>query len=88
MPKRRANHEGTIYKRQDGRWVASVVLPGGRRKSYYGKTRDHLGDSQQAIELFGRCVEAVKTMPHYRQGHLHKWRKLAQEQLSRQPQPV
>ena len=55
---------------------------------YYGKTRDHLGDSQQAIELFGRCVEAVKTMPHYRQGHLHKWRKLAQEQLSRQPQPV
>ena len=25
MPKRRANHEGTIYKRQDGRWVASVT---------------------------------------------------------------
>src|SRR5262245_26180595 len=39
MPKRRANHEGTIYKRQDGRWVASVSLPGGKRKSFYGKTR-------------------------------------------------
>jgi integrase len=40
MPKRRANHEGTIYKRKDGRWVASVMLPGGRRKSYYGQTRE------------------------------------------------
>lgn len=39
MPKRRANNEGTIYKRQDGRWVASVTLPGGKRKSYYGTTR-------------------------------------------------
>jgi hypothetical protein len=43
MPKRRANHEGTIYKRQDGRWVASVTLPGGKRKSYYGKTREEVG---------------------------------------------
>lgn len=38
--KRRANHEGTIYKRQDGRWTAAVVLPGGRQKSSYGKTRE------------------------------------------------
>lgn len=38
MPKRRANHEGTIYKRQDGRWVASITLPGGKRKSFYGQT--------------------------------------------------
>ena len=42
MPKRRANHEGTIYKRQDGRWVASVTLPGGRRKSFYGTTRQEV----------------------------------------------
>lgn len=39
MTKRRANHEGSIYKRQDGRWVASVTLPSGTRKSYYGTTR-------------------------------------------------
>jgi integrase len=39
MAKRRANHEGSIYKRQDGRWVASVTLPGGTRKSFYGSTR-------------------------------------------------
>jgi integrase len=42
MPKRRANNEGTIYKRQDGRWVAAVVLPGGKRKSLYGKTRQEV----------------------------------------------
>ena len=42
MPKRRANHEGTIYKRQDGRWVASVTLPGGKRKSFYGRTRQEV----------------------------------------------
>ena len=39
MTKRRANNEGSIYKRQDGRWVASVTLPGGTRKSFYGPTR-------------------------------------------------
>ncbi len=42
MAKRRANHEGTIYKRQDGRWVASVSLASGRRKSFYGRTRDEV----------------------------------------------
>ena len=39
MAKRRANREGTIYRRQDGCWVASLMLPGGKRKSLYGKTR-------------------------------------------------
>ena len=42
MPKRRANHEGTIYKRQDGRWVASLTLPGGKRKAFYGRTRQEV----------------------------------------------
>jgi len=55
---------------------------------YYGQTREHLSDSQEASEMFQRCIEAVKTMPRYRQGSLHKWRKLAQEKLSRRPQPA
>jgi integrase len=42
MPKRRANHEGTIYKRQDGRWVASITLAGGKRKSFYAQTRQEV----------------------------------------------
>ncbi len=53
MAKRRANHEGTIYKRQDGRWVASVVLPGGKRKYYYGKTRE---------EVAQKCTVGLKAI--------------------------
>jgi hypothetical protein len=55
---------------------------------YYGQAREHLSDSQKASEMFQRCIEAVKTMPQYRQGSLRKWRKLAQEKLSRRPQPA
>lgn len=36
---RRSNGEGSIYQRKDGRWVAAVVLPEGRRRAYYGRTR-------------------------------------------------
>jgi integrase len=37
---RRGNAEGSIYKRGDGRWAAAVSLPNGRRKAYYGRTRE------------------------------------------------
>lgn len=36
---KRGNGEGSIYQRKDGRWVATLSLPAGRRKSIYGKTR-------------------------------------------------
>ena len=36
---KRGNNEGTITKRKDGRWEARVSLPDGKRKCYYGKTR-------------------------------------------------
>jgi integrase len=32
-------HEGSIFQRGDGRWVAIVSLENGKRKSYYAKTR-------------------------------------------------
>jgi integrase len=37
--KKRANGEGSIVQRSDGRWMARLTLPGGKRKSFYGKTR-------------------------------------------------
>jgi len=56
---------------------------------YYGKTFEHLGDSAQAHEIFNRCMEAVKTMPHYRRGDQRKWHKLARERLTaRQQSPA
>jgi integrase len=40
MPKRRGHNDCSIHQRQiDGRWVASMSLPIGKRKSLYGKTR-------------------------------------------------
>jgi len=36
---RRGHGEGSIYKRKDGRWVASIMLENRKRKEFYGKTR-------------------------------------------------
>jgi len=36
---RRGPNEGTIYRRPDGRWVAGITGPGGKRKFFYGRTR-------------------------------------------------
>ncbi len=32
---KRANQEGSVYKRKDGRWVASIVLENGKRKACF-----------------------------------------------------
>ena len=53
---------------------------------YYGKTLEQLGQREEAREMFGRCVEAVKTMPSYRYREQRKWDKLARDRLaSKQP---
>ena len=44
MTKRRGHNEGSIKQRADGLWEARVSLPGGKRKSYYGKTRREAQD--------------------------------------------
>ena len=36
---RRGHGDGSIYKRSDGRWAAGITLEGGKRKTFYGKTR-------------------------------------------------
>jgi integrase len=38
----RANGEGAIYKRPDGRWTARLTLENGGRKDFYGRTRDEV----------------------------------------------
>src|SRR6266571_1181481 len=39
VSKKRGHGEGSIYQRKDGRWAASISLDGGKRKTFYGKTR-------------------------------------------------
>jgi integrase len=46
---KRANGEGTVYRRDDGRWVASISLENGKRKSIYCKTqREAIKEVQRA----------------------------------------
>ena len=43
MARRRANHEGTLYRRKDGLWCAQVSLDG-HRLTKYGKTQRECHD--------------------------------------------
>jgi integrase len=49
---KRANGEGTVYRRKDGRWVASIKLENGQRKSIYCKTQ------QEAIKAARKANQA------------------------------
>lgn len=45
---RRGHHEGSIYQRKDGRWVASITLENRKRKELYGKTRKEVQEKLKA----------------------------------------
>jgi integrase len=57
----RGHGEGSIYHRNDGRWAATISLEGGKRKTFYGKTRKEvqeqlkvaLHEQQQGLLLSG-----------------------------------
>ncbi len=49
--KRRGHGEGSIYKRNDGRWTATLSLGDGKRKSFYGKTRREVKEKLDAALL-------------------------------------
>ena len=42
MAPRRANGEGSIYRRPNGSWSGIASLPDGRRKQVYGRSRDEV----------------------------------------------
>jgi len=48
MAGKRANGEGSIYRRSDGRWAASLSLERGRRKHFFGKTRQEVATKLNA----------------------------------------
>jgi integrase len=70
---KRANGEGSISKYKNGLYCARVVMPDGKRKAFYGRTRAEvakkLGDALQA-------VQAGKPVPSDRltvEGYLADW---------------
>src|SRR5437879_3433870 len=48
MSGKRANGEGSVHRRSDGRWQAIVTLPAGRRKYFYGATRQEANAAMTA----------------------------------------
>lgn len=73
---RRGHGEGTIYQRQDGRWVASIMLENRKRKEFYGKTRKEV---QEKLKVALRELQQgtlvtgpQQTVAHY----LHEWLKV------------
>ena len=49
---------------------------------HMGATFKNLGREEKAREMFERCIDAVKTLPHYRSRvQFRQWRKLAEEAL-------
>lgn len=69
MPGRRGNSEGTITKRADGRWEARVSLPDGKRRCFYGKTRQEvqrkLAQARRAIDDGMPLVDERQTVGQY-----------------------
>lgn len=69
MASRRGHNEGTIRKREDGRWEARLSLDDGRRKSFYGKTRQEvqrkLAQAQRDLEGGLPVVGERQTLGQY-----------------------
>lgn len=76
---RRGHGEGSIYRRSDGRWAASFSLDGGKRKTFYGKTRKEvqeqlktaLHQQQQGILATGPQQKVEQFLPHWLE-NVHK----------------
>ncbi|HEY2705025.1 MAG TPA: tyrosine-type recombinase/integrase [Candidatus Dormibacteraeota bacterium] len=57
---RRGNREGSICQIADGRWLAQVTMPDGRRRRWYGRTRAAAHDKLvAALTEVGRGVVAA-----------------------------
>lgn len=78
MASKRANGEGSIFKRADGTWAASVSLGRGpdgklKRKTVYGKTQKEVREKLQALQaeiITGGVVDPARvTVAEY----LERW---------------
>ena len=53
--RRRGYGEGSIYQKNDGRWVAALVLPGRQRRYFYGESRE------EARRKLNQAIKAIDT---------------------------
>lgn len=68
---RRGHNEGSIYKRSDGRWVASLTLGdgSGKRREFYGKTRQEvvrrLAEAKRDLDAGIPLGDEIQTVGKY-----------------------
>ena len=70
---KRGHGEGSIYRRQDGRWTAEISLEGGKSKFLYGKTRKEvqerlktaLYEQQQGMLVTGPQQTVAQFLTHW-----------------------
>ena len=80
MSNKRANGEGSIYKKKSGLWCGQVVLPTGKRRTLYGKTRRAV--SQKIAEIRSDPTN-VPSPGHTTLGqYLDRWFKTASTSLA------
>jgi integrase len=73
MAGRRGNNEGSLTKRPDGRWEARITLADGKRKSFYGKTRQEAAkrlaaavrDQIVGLPIVGEKQTLVQYLDHW-----------------------
>lgn len=65
---RRAKGEGSVYKDKSGAWRSSLLLPTGKRKYFYGRTRKEVTEKlhifRQRLER-GAIVDETRTVAQY-----------------------
>jgi len=79
---RRGHGEGSIYLRSDGRWAASISVEGGKRKTFYGKTRKEvqeqlktaLHQQQQGMLASGPQQTLKQFLAQWLEDHKHSIR--------------
>jgi integrase len=64
---RRGHGDGSIYKRSDGRWAAGITLEGGKRKTFYGKTKKEVQEKLK-IALYEQQKGILVTGPQQKVG--------------------
>src|SRR6266567_569746 len=81
---KRGNGEGSIYRRNDGRWVGEMTIEGRRRKFVYGKTRKEVQEKlQTALQELQQGIVLTGTARQTLEQFLTDWLENSQKQSVR-----
>jgi integrase len=79
--RRRGHGEGSIFKRKDRRWAASITRENHKRKTFYGNTKKEVQEQLKKAQLEQQqgtfIVGAKQTVAHY----LDDWLKVHKQTI-------